>query len=103
MKEVMTLNNLVSYVREIKAKRGFDRTSLEQEFILFSEEVGELAHEIWQVSKAGAKPEGDELREMGFEIVDCLIYLFSIAEMLGIEDLEAIFKEKEEINVARFE
>lgn len=99
----MELNQLLIYVRDMKKQRGFDGTSLEQEFLLFSEEVGEVANALWQIIKAGGQADKELRRNLGFEIVDCLIYLLSIANMAGIKDIEGLMVEKETINTRRFE
>ncbi len=99
----MELNRLMEYVEEMKKARGFDVTTLEQEFLLFSEEVGEVANALWQIIKAGEEAD-DQMREtLGFEIADCLIYLLSLANMAGIKDIEGLLLKKEEINTHRFE
>ncbi len=93
----------MEYIENMKKARGFDVTTLEQEFLLFSEEVGEVANALWQIIKAGESADEDMRNTLGFEIVDCLIYLLSIANMAGIEDIEAVLLKKEEINTQRFE
>lgn len=98
----MELNQLMKYIWEMKKHRGFDGTNLEQEMVLFTEEVGELAHEVWQAVKTGKVSE-DNRRDLAYEVVDCLIYLLSIANMAGIEDIESYLLEKEAINTQRFE
>lgn len=98
--ESMEINALISYIKEMKRRRGFDNTTPEQEFLFFSEEIGELAHAIKEIQKKSGKV---DIRELAFEVVDCLIYLLSIASMFGIEDLESYIHEKEEINRERFE
>lgn len=98
----MELNELIKYVREMKKRRGFDGTSIEQEMVLFTEEVGELAREVWEVARVGAVS-AETQRNLAFEVVDCLIYLLSIAGMAGIEDIEQYVVEKERINTRRFE
>lgn len=98
----MELNKLMKYIREMKKHRGFDGTNLEQEMVLFTEEVGELAHEVWRIVKAGESSE-ENRRDLAFEVVDCMIYLLSIANMAGIEDIEGYLMQKEAINTRRFE
>ena len=98
----MELNELIKYVREMKKRRGFDGTSIEQEMVLFTEEVGELAREVWEVARVGAVS-AETRRNLAFEVVECLIYLLSIAGMAGIEDIEQYVVEKERINTRRFE
>lgn len=96
------LNYLLKYVSAMKTHRGFDGTSIEQEMVLFTEEVGELAHEVWQIAKVGGITE-KRRRSLAFEIVDCLIFLLSIADMAGIKDIAGYFREKEAINTERFD
>lgn len=98
----MELNQLIKYVRDMKVHRGFDGTSLEQEMVLFTEEVGELAREVMRGIKTGSITE-ENRRDLAYEVVDCLIYLLSIANMAGIEDIERYMLEKEAINTQRFE
>jgi NTP pyrophosphatase (non-canonical NTP hydrolase) len=98
----MELNQLLKYIEQMKMRRGFNGASIEQEMVLLTEEVGELAHEVWEVVKAGGASD-DLRRDLAFEVVDCLIFLLSIAGMAGIEDIEGYFREKEVINRQRFE
>ena len=97
----MELNELIEYIRCVKKRRGFDETSIEQEMVLFTEEVGELAREVMNIARTGVPSE--ELRRcLAYEVVDCLIYLLSIAGMARIEDIEGYFRDKEDINTQRF-
>lgn len=98
----MELNQLIKYIRRMKVHRGFDHTSIEQEMVLFTAEVGELAHEVVESVWEGGFT-ADTRRDLAFEVVDCLIYLLSIADMAGIEDIEGYLLEKEAINTRRFE
>lgn len=98
----MELNQLIKYIEQMKVRRGFNGTNIEQEMVLLTEEVGELAHEVWEVVKAGGATD-DIRRNLAFEVVDCLIFLLSIASVAGIEDIEGYFREKEAINRQRFE
>lgn len=97
--ESMEINQLITYIKEMKRRRGFHHTTPQEEFLLFSEEVGELAHEIWEMQK---EKKSQDVKPLAFEVVDCLIYLLSIASMFGIEDLESYIQEKEELNTHRF-
>ena len=98
----MELNQLLVYVEEMKKRRGFNGTNLEQEMVLLTEEVGELAQEIRRIFVSGEiSPENR--RDLAFEVVDCLIYLLSIANMAGVKDIEGYLLEKEAINTRRFE
>ncbi|MGI6365302.1 MAG: hypothetical protein ACOX2G_06125 [Bacillota bacterium] len=97
----MELNALIKYITQMKKRRGFDHTNIEQEMVLFTEEVGELAHEVWEIVKAGEITEANR-RSLAYEVVDCLIFLLSIAGMAGIEDIEGYLLEKEAINTQRF-
>lgn len=98
----MELNELIKYIRKMKKHRGFDHTSIEQEMVLFTEEVGELAREVWRGVKNGEITE-DNRRDLAYEVVDCLIFLLSIANMAGIDDIEKYMREKEAINTRRFD
>ncbi len=99
----MGLNDLLHYVKKMKQKRGFDWTTMEQEFVLLSEEIGELAHEVWCIRKNDGMITEERKEALAFEVVDCLIFLISIAGMAGIEDIEEYLKKKEWLNKQRFE
>jgi NTP pyrophosphatase (non-canonical NTP hydrolase) len=80
-------------------ERGFDNETLGEAFILFSEEVGELARIVRKsggikTDIAAKKLKADE------ELADLFIYLLHIANILNI-DLEDAFRKKEEINKQR--
>ena len=98
----MTLNGLIKYIQEMKIRRGFDSASIEQEMVLYTEEVGELAREVWQLARA-EKVSAEQRRNLAYEVADCLIYLLSIAKLAGIDDMEKYLLEKEAINTKRFE
>ncbi|HBI57151.1 MAG: dUTP diphosphatase [Eubacteriales bacterium] len=98
----MELNELIQYIQKMKKHRGFDGTNIEQEMVLFTEEVGELAHEVWRGVKNGGITE-ENRRDLAYEVVDCLIFLLSIANMAGIDDIEKYMREKEAINTRRFD
>ena len=71
-----------------------------EKFLLFSEEVGELAKAMRKTAglyKEEAKPKNFELEE---EFADVLSYLLDLANYFQI-DLEKAFREKERINEGR--
>lgn len=72
-----------------KKEKGFNTTSVPEEFCLLVEEVGEAYHAY---SRA--------LPDVHHELADIAIFLCSIAHMLEI-DLEAAITEKVAINEAR--
>ena len=68
-------------------------------YILFSEEVGELARAIRKHSGLKTDVTVKDFDASG-ELADLLIYLLHMANILGI-DLEAAFRAKEEKNKLR--
>ncbi|MBI2035855.1 MAG: RS21-C6 protein [Candidatus Liptonbacteria bacterium] len=104
LKENPTLKDLQKFVAEICKERGFDKNSHLEEFLLFSEEVGELAKAIRnetklykEVGKSGKEHAKFELEE---EFNDVLIYLVSLANKFEI-DLEKAIRKKEKVNKKR--
>ncbi len=91
LKKKPTLQDLQQYVRALNKERGFKNT-LKSSFVHLVSEVGELAKEF-QKSDQNKK-------EIGFEIVDILIFLLDLANQNNV-DLEKAFREKEEINKKR--
>ncbi len=98
--ERLTLPSLQGYVARIVAERGFTR-DLDRVFILFVEELGELAEQV----AAGPGPEraagqvADRAaghlskRELGWELADVALYLVDLANGLS-QDLASALVER---------
>ena len=99
LKPSPTLSDLQEYIAAIVKHRGFVHDGVQHDFIMLTEEVGELA-------KALRKWSGDSMatdsvsRELEHEVADVLIMLLSFCNQTGI-DLEKAFREKEEKNKQR--
>jgi NTP pyrophosphatase (non-canonical NTP hydrolase) len=104
----LTLADLREQVRALKAAKGFD-ISLEQRLAYLTSEVGEVAAEVLRLSRDGNEDAGRmgaaevaAVRErLGMEIYDVLWNLLDLAELAGVEDLEAIFHKKAAVNGER--
>ncbi len=95
-----TLNDLQHYVAEICEERGWTKDSPSEKFVLFIEEVGELAKAMRKA--AGLYQEQAKQRDIPLEeeFADVLSYLLDLANCFHI-DLEQAFREKEAINQTR--
>ena len=96
-----TLADLQIYMKEICAERGWDQNNHLEIFLLFSEEIGELAkairnHMNLYNEEKNSKP-AFELEE---EFADVLSYLLDLANHFNV-DLEKAFREKEKVNSKR--
>jgi len=99
LKENPNLQDFQKYVREMVEERGFDKENVQQIFMLFLEECGEMAKAARKT--AGMKTDNNsEQFHLANEIADVFIYLLDICNHFDI-DLEKAFKEKEEINKQR--
>jgi len=97
-----TLPELQSYMDKICNERGWTKDSYAEKFLLFTEEVGELAKAIRKTQgpyqeKAKAPHKQGELEE---EFADVLSYLLDLANAFHV-DLETAFREKERVNATR--
>ncbi len=95
-----TLNDLQKYLDEVCKERGWVKDTYAEKFLLFSEEVGELAKAMRKsvgLYDEKAKPKNIELEE---EFADVLSYLLDMANYFQI-DLERAFREKERVNESR--
>ena len=100
IKDKPTLPDLQEYMKKVCEERGWNNNHLEL-FLLFSEEVGELAKAIRNYEglyQEDAKK--DKRFELEEEFADVLGYLMDLANYFGI-DLEESFRKKEEINSKR--
>lgn len=95
-----TLIDLQKYMDEVCKERGWVKDNYAEKFLLFTEEVGELAKAMRKTAglyKEKANPKNFELEE---EFADVLSYLLDLANYFQI-DLEKAFREKEKVNEGR--
>lgn len=84
-------------------ERGFDKNTDLEKFLLFTEEVGELAKAIRKVN--GMHVEGshsfeEKQKELRGEFADVTMYLLDLANGFSV-NLEEAIREKDEINKNR--
>ncbi|MBO0789577.1 MAG: RS21-C6 protein [Ktedonobacteraceae bacterium] len=95
-----TLAELQRYMDEICQERGWTKDTYAEKFLLFSEEIGELAKAIRKTQglyQEQAKQKRIELEE---EFADVFSYLLDLANCFQV-DLEAAFRAKEQVNSTR--
>ena len=95
-----SLTSLQKHLDETCKKNGWDKNSITEVFLLFTEEVGELAKAIRKETgfKGEKKPDNqDNLRE---EFADVLNYLLELANRFDV-DLTEVYFEKHKINNTR--
>ena len=96
-----TLAQLQQYQTDICKARGWDQTSSLETFLLFTEEVGELAKAIRNrlalYVEEGKAQQAEELSE---EFADVFSYLMELANQFDI-DLETAYRKKEAKNMSR--
>jgi NTP pyrophosphatase (non-canonical NTP hydrolase) len=98
--EKPTLPDLQHYVADVCEERSWTKDTPSEKFVLFIEEVGELAKAMRKAS--GLYEEQAKQRDMPLEeeFADVLSYLLDLANCFHI-DLEQAFREKEAINQTR--
>lgn len=96
-----SLTQLQQYQLEICKERGWDKASELQCFLLFTEEIGELAKAI-RYNKEIFTESGKKLKENALEeeFADVLGYLLELANHFQV-DLENAFRKKEAKNALR--
>lgn len=100
LKENPTLPELQRYMAEVCQERGWTKDPPAEKFVLFIEEVGELAKAMRNAGglyREQVKPRDNNLEE---EFADVLSYLLDLANVFQI-DLEQAFRAKEEVNRLR--
>jgi len=97
-RESASLREIQKYVAALTADRGFSM-DVNEEFILLTEEIGELAKALRKFNgyKFDTKTHETNLRE---EFADVLIVLLGLANITEI-DMYAALIEKEKINLSR--
>ncbi len=99
LKEKPTIQDFQHYVAEMVVQRGFDHTNVARQFLLFTEEVGELAKVIRKAEKMALDP-NSHVGGVSEELADIFIYLLYFANHFKV-DLEQAFRDKEEVNKQR--
>ncbi|HET6622813.1 MAG TPA: MazG nucleotide pyrophosphohydrolase domain-containing protein [Candidatus Saccharimonadales bacterium] len=97
----LTLKDLQKHLEATCRERGWDQRSITECFLLFSEEIGELAKAIRKETgiKGEARPE-DSRDNLRGEFADVLNYLLELANRFDVDLTEAYF-EKNAINQKR--
>jgi len=95
-----TLRVLQDYLAAVCQERGWTKDSPSEKFVLFVEEVGELAKAIRKQAGLYNEPAKKHTFSLEEEFADVLSYLLDLANCYGI-DLEAAFRAKEKINETR--
>lgn len=100
LKDDPTLKELQRYLALVCQERGWTKDSPSEKFVLFIEEVGELAKAMRKT--AGLYTEQAKQRDISLEeeFADVLSYLLDLANCFQV-DLEEAFRAKEQINQAR--
>ena len=95
-----TLPELQQYMDEICQERGWKKDSYAEKFLLFTEEVGELAKAIRKTQGLYQEKARQKHPELEEEFADVLSYLLDLANYFQV-DLETAFREKERVNATR--
>lgn len=102
LREHPTLHDLQKHIAEVCRERGWDQNSYTEKFLLFSEEVGELAKAMRVANGLyGEKAKDAQKRfELEEEFADVLNYLLDLANTFDV-DLEKAYREKHRVNESR--
>jgi len=95
-----TLPELQRYEDEICKERGWTKDNYAEKFLLFTEEVGELAKAIRKTQGLYQEKARRKQVELEEEFADVLSYLLDLANYFQV-DLETAFREKEQVNMTR--
>jgi NTP pyrophosphatase (non-canonical NTP hydrolase) len=95
----LSLKELQAQVRQMCADRGWN-DGYETKFLLFTEEVGELAKAMRQQRGLYAEAGKDSQVNLAGEFADVLSYLADLANVFGV-DLEDAYRAKDEENKKR--
>jgi NTP pyrophosphatase (non-canonical NTP hydrolase) len=100
LKDDPTLGDLQEYIARVCEERGWTWDTPAEKFVLFIEEVGELAKAIRK--QAGLYEEQARQRDVSLEeeFADVLSYLLDLADTYQV-DLEKAFRTKEAVNQTR--
>lgn len=95
-----TLPDLQRYMDAICQERGWTKDNYAEKFLLFTEEIGELAKAIRKTHGLYQEHARQNSLNLEEEFADVLSYLLDLANCFGV-DLEQAFRAKERINATR--
>lgn len=95
-----SLRSLQRYYLGAAEARGYSEESPQDSMLLLTEEVGELARAV-RKAVGLARSNGPSQNEVGEELADIQLYLAHLANVLGVDLVEAVEK-KERRNIERF-
>ena len=95
-----TLQDLQTYLAAVCQERGWTKDTWSEKFVLFSEEVGELAKAMRKRSGLYDEKAKTSALDLEEEFADVLSYLLDLANHFNV-DLEQAFRAKEKINETR--
>lgn len=98
--EHATLPDLQRYMDEICKERGWTKDTYAEKFMLFTEEVGELAKAIRKTQGLYQEKARQNSHSLEEEFADVFSYLLDLANHFHV-DLDKAFREKERINATR--
>lgn len=98
--QIPELSALQAYQAEVCRQRGWDQASDLEVFLLFTEEVGELAKAIRRRRSLFDQPGPTQVDNVSEELADVFSYLLDLSQRLGV-DLETAYRTKEDVNRAR--
>ncbi|HLI08910.1 MAG TPA: MazG nucleotide pyrophosphohydrolase domain-containing protein [Ktedonobacteraceae bacterium] len=100
LSEHPTLADLQRYEEQVCQERGWTKDTYAEKFLLFVEEIGELAKAIRKRASLYDEKAKQKQANLEEEFADVLSYLLDLANYFSI-DLEKAFRDKEEINASR--
>jgi NTP pyrophosphatase (non-canonical NTP hydrolase) len=95
-----TLPALQHYMDDVCQERGWTKDNYAEKFLLFTEEIGELAKAIRKTQGLYQEKARQKHLELEEEFADVLSYLLDLANYFQV-DLETAFREKERVNASR--
>ena len=100
--ESATLSEWQAYTRDLVKARGWDKAEDLETFLLFTEEVGELAKAFRRHRQLfmESPTSNNSKEELAGELADVLSYLLDLSERVGI-DIEQALIAKERFNRGR--
>lgn len=98
--EQPTLNDLQRYLAAVCQERGWTKDTPSEKFVLFIEEIGELAKAMRKAGGLYEERAKERAMPLEEEFADVLSYLLDLANYFHV-DLEAAFRAKEAVNQTR--
>jgi NTP pyrophosphatase (non-canonical NTP hydrolase) len=98
----MDINDIATQVSQFAKERNWQNNNPNELLVALYTELGELGEHFLWMKEFPTDLSDEKRKEIGYEIVDVLIYLLQVAKKIGIDDVSGMYLDKREKLAKKF-